>query len=224
VFFRFFDRTPISRNRDCYGLAGNSKISGGCQVFGLHQRFDNFEHSGLVQTDGTEREESLPIKAGHWRTILHLATTCTRFNTSARRRTCSLAGPERSHQLQIPPSLNSKAILQRVRLLFLLRQHFSRRQYFSRRQVFSICLIFWMRQGFSICLIFWMRQVFSIRLIFWMRQVFSICLIFWIRQVFSIYQCFCQAPMFSDAPMFLYIICGAYIFVYFSAFLFSMRQ
>ncbi len=50
--------------------------------------------------------------------------------------------------MQIPPSLNSKAILQRARLLFLLRQHwrtpsfpvhqyFCRRQYLSRRQVFS---------------------------------------------------------------------------------------
>jgi hypothetical protein len=32
------------------------------------------------------------------------------------------AGHERSQQLQIPPSLNSKAILQQVRLLFLQRQ------------------------------------------------------------------------------------------------------
>jgi hypothetical protein len=53
----------------------------------------------------------------------HLESTCTRFNTSARRRTRPSAGHERSQQLQIPPSLNSKAILQRVRLLFLQRQH-----------------------------------------------------------------------------------------------------
>ncbi len=33
------------------------------------------------------------------------------------------AGPERSQQLQISPSLNSQAILQRVLLLFLQRQH-----------------------------------------------------------------------------------------------------
>jgi hypothetical protein len=35
---------------------------------------------------------------------------------------------------------------------------------------------------------------------------------------------FLDAPMVLDAPMFLYIFSGAYIFVYFSAFLFSMRQ
>jgi hypothetical protein len=125
--------------------------------------------------------------------IPHLESTCTRFNTSARRRTRPSAGPERSQQLQIPPSLNSKTILQRVRLLFLLRQHFCR------------------RQGF------WMRQVFSIRKSFWMRQVFSICQRFWMRQVFSIRQRFCRRQCFC-------IFCSAYIFVYFSAFLFSMRQ
>ncbi len=40
--------------------------------------------------------------------LLHLETTCTRFNTT-KRRTCSSAGPGRSQQLQILPSLNSKA-------------------------------------------------------------------------------------------------------------------
>jgi hypothetical protein len=117
VFFWFFDKMPISGDRDGYGLAENSEISGGRQVFGLCQRFDHFDHGGPVQTAGTIREESPPIKAGHWRTIPHFETTCTRFNTSARRTTCSSAGPERSQQLQIPPSLSSKAILQRVRLL-----------------------------------------------------------------------------------------------------------
>ncbi len=64
MFFRFFNRTPISRDRDCYGLVENSEISGGRQVFGLRQRFDHFEHGGPVQTAGTVREESPPIKAG----------------------------------------------------------------------------------------------------------------------------------------------------------------
>jgi hypothetical protein len=80
VFIWFVNRTPISKDRDCYGLAENSEISGGRQVFGLHQRFDHFDHGGTVQTAGTVREESLPIKTGHWRTILHLETTFTRFN------------------------------------------------------------------------------------------------------------------------------------------------
>ncbi len=79
MFFQFFDRTLMSRVRDCYGLAENSDISGGRQVFCLRQRFDHFEHGGPVQTAGTVREESLPIKAWHWRTIPHLENTCTRF-------------------------------------------------------------------------------------------------------------------------------------------------
>jgi hypothetical protein len=128
-FFGFFYRTPISRNRDCNGLAENSEISGGRQVFGLRQRFDHFEHGGPVQTAGTVWEESLPIKPGHWELPPHLESTCTRFNTSARRRTRPSAGLERSQQL-LPPSLNSKAIPQRVRLLFLLRQHWRTPSFF----------------------------------------------------------------------------------------------
>jgi hypothetical protein len=71
---------PTSRDRDYCGLSEISEISGGCQVFGLRQRFDRFEHEGPVQTASTVREESPPIKAGHWGTIPHLETTCTRFN------------------------------------------------------------------------------------------------------------------------------------------------
>jgi hypothetical protein len=80
MFFQFFDRTPISRDRDCYGLVEISEISGGRQVFGLRQRFDNFEYGGPLQTAGTVWEESPPIKAGHLGTIPHLETTCMRFN------------------------------------------------------------------------------------------------------------------------------------------------
>ncbi len=47
--FWFFDRTPISRDRDCYGLTEISEISGGRQRFGLRQRFDHFQHGGPVQ-------------------------------------------------------------------------------------------------------------------------------------------------------------------------------
>jgi hypothetical protein len=45
----------------------------------MRQRFDHFEHGGPVQTASTVQEESPPIKAGHWETIPHLETTCTRF-------------------------------------------------------------------------------------------------------------------------------------------------
>jgi hypothetical protein len=110
-----------------------------------------------------------------------------------RRRTRPSTGPERSQQLQILPSLNSKAILQRIRLLFLLRQHFRRHQRF------------------------WMNQVFSIHQRFWMRQVFSI------RQRFGCAN-ITVSPVFFGCANVLCISYGAYIFVYFSAFLFSMRQ
>jgi hypothetical protein len=206
------DRTPISRERDCCDLTEISEISGGRQRFGLRQRFNHFEvwRAGTNSRYGTG--ESPPIKAGQGELIPHLR----------RRRTCSSAGPERSQQLQIPPSLNSKAIPQRVRLFFLLRQYFFRRQYFSRRQVFTIRLRFWMCQVFTIHLIFCMRQVFTIRLIFWMRQVFTIRLRFWMRQVFTIRQVFTRRQCFWMRQCFC-IFCGVYIFVYFSAFLFSMR-
>ncbi len=127
------------------------------------------KHGGPEQAAGTESAH----KSGHWGTIPHLGSTCTRFNTSARRRTRPSAGPERSQQLQIPPSLNIKAILQRVCLLFLLRQHW-------RAPSLSCCanlgghLVFNMRQHFYGRQYFSMRQVFSIRQRFWMHQVFTI--------------------------------------------------
>ncbi len=70
----------MSRVRDCYGVVEISEISGGRQIFCLGQRFDHFEHGEPVQTAGTVQEKSPPIKAGHWETIPHLETTCSRFN------------------------------------------------------------------------------------------------------------------------------------------------
>ncbi len=85
---------------------------------------------------------------------------------------------------------NSKAILQRICLLFLLRQHFCRRQYFS------------MRQGFAIRQRFWMRQCFSIRRRFRRGQCFCI------RQGFWMHQCFC---IYFAAPIFLCIFLHSYL-------------
>jgi hypothetical protein len=174
-----FDRTPLSRYRDCYSLTKISEILCGRQRFGMRQRFDHFEYGGPVQT-GWYRGESPPTKAGHGELLPHLESTCTRFNTSARRRTRPSAGPERSHLLQTDSAEpNSKAILQRICLLFLLCQHwrapsfscctniggrlvFPVRQYFPMHQGFGICQGFWMRQCFCICQGFWMRQCFCI--------------------------------------------------------------
>ncbi len=111
----------------------------------MHQRFDHFEHGGY------STGESPPIKAGHRELLPHLESTCTRFNTSARRRTRPSAGPERCQLLQILPSLTVRqfyfsccANISRS-LVFPVRQCFCRRQYFSMRQGFGI------RQGFSLC-------------------------------------------------------------------------
>jgi hypothetical protein len=171
--------------------------------------------SPYKQTYGTG--ESPPIKAGHWGTILHLESTYTGFSTSARRRSRPSAGPEKSQLLQIPPSLNSKAVLQRVRLLFLLRQHFCGRQRFWMRQTFSICQRFWMRQSFSIHQNFGCSQTLSIRQRFWMRQTFNICQRFWMRQAFRIRQRFWMrqtlciyfaVPIFLRIFLHFYLICA----------------
>ncbi len=106
--FQFGDRTPVSRGRDCCELTEISGIPGGPLIFGFH--VDLVDHIWAWRAGTSSRYsrgESPPIKAGHWGTIPHLETTCSRFNISKRRRTCSSAGPGRSQQLEILPSLNS---------------------------------------------------------------------------------------------------------------------
>jgi hypothetical protein len=104
--FRFFDRTSVSRDRDCYSLTKISEILGGRQRFGMRQRFDHFECGGPLQTGRYSTGESPPIKACPRELLPHLGkSTFTRFNTSARRSTRPSAGAERSQLLQILPSL-----------------------------------------------------------------------------------------------------------------------
>jgi hypothetical protein len=112
--------------------------------------------------------------------------------------------PERSQLLQILPSLTVK-------------QFFSGSAYFSCCANIGGCLVFPVRQHFCRHQYFSMRQGFSIHQRFWMRQCFCI------RRGFWRCQCFCIRQGFGCAYVFVYI-CGAYIFVYFSAFLFSMCQ
>ncbi len=52
--------------------------------------------------------ESLPIKAGQPESYLHLGTTCEIHHIYEDLNESSSARPERSQQLEIPPSLNSK--------------------------------------------------------------------------------------------------------------------
>ncbi len=108
TFFRCSDRTPISRVRDCCDLTGMSGIPSRSQTFGWSMDLTHF----LAWRAGTNSRysmgESPPIKAERQEPPPHLETTCSRFITSTRRRTCSSAGTGRSQQLEIPPSLNSK--------------------------------------------------------------------------------------------------------------------
>ncbi len=165
---------PVSKDRDCYGLTKISEILGGRQRFGMRLRFDHFEHGGPVQTGRYSTGESPPIKAGHRGTIPHLKSTCTRFNTSARRRMTPSAGPERSQLLQILPSLTVRQFFSGSayfscctnigrRLVFSGPQCFCRHQYFSIRQGFGIRQRFGIRQGFGIRQCFCIRQGVSIR-------------------------------------------------------------
>jgi hypothetical protein len=115
---QFFDRAPVSKDSDYCSLTKISEILGEGQRFGMRKRFDHFECGGRVQTGRYGTGESTPIKAGHRELLTHLESTCTRFNTSARRRTRPSAGPEKSQLLQILPSLT-------------VRQFFSGSGYFS---------------------------------------------------------------------------------------------
>ncbi len=125
----------MSRDRDCCDLTEISGISGGRLIFGCRMDLDHF----LAWRAGTNSRystgESPPIKAEWWEPTLHLETTCSRFNTSTRRRTCSSAGPGRSQQLEILSSLNSK-------------EFFSGPPTFPAKPGFPWTLVFYKAQGF----------------------------------------------------------------------------
>ncbi len=133
----------MSRNRDCYSLTKISEILGGCQRFGMRQSFDHFEHGRPVQTSRNSTGECQPIKAVHRGILPHLETTCTRFNTSARRSTRPSARPERSQLPRTLPSLTVRQFFSVSAYFFLLRQHLGTPN-FSLHQYFCMC------QGFSI--------------------------------------------------------------------------
>ncbi len=181
MFFRFFDRTPVSRDRDCHGLTEISEISCEHQQFCIHQRFDHFECGGQIQTGWYSIGEIPPIKAGHWGTIPHLESTCTLFNTTARRRTWPSVGPERSQQLQILPRRRTwpSAGPERSQQLQILpsltvRHFFSWSAYFSCCANIGGCLVFPVRQNFCSPQYFSIHQGFGIRQRVWMRQGFGI--------------------------------------------------
>ncbi len=119
------------------------------EISGRRQTFDHFLVWRASTSSRYSTGESPHIKAGHREFLPHLESTCTRFNTSARRRKRPSAVHERSHQLQIPPSLNSKAILQRVQLFFLQRQHWRAPCFFCCANIDG-CLVFLLRQPWRV--------------------------------------------------------------------------
>jgi hypothetical protein len=201
VIFRLFDR-------DCCDLTEISGIPGGSLTFGCRMDLDHF----LAWRAGTNSRYSMgdspPIKAGRQELIPHLETTCSRFITSTRRRTCSSAGPGRSQQLEIPPSLNSKrAACFSSSATISTDAGISPGAVFQRPQGFYHPPDFHWPQGFyhKIRLIFTGRKDFTIRLIFTGRKDFTIRLIFTGRKH-------------------LYVFFSAYIFDYLFTFLLSVRQ
>ncbi len=89
-----------------------------------------------MQTSQYSTGESPPIKAGHREILPHLETSCTRFNTSARRSTRPSAGPERSQLLQILPSLTVRQFFSISAYFFLLSQHWRTPSFFPCANIF----------------------------------------------------------------------------------------
>jgi hypothetical protein len=102
TFFPLSDRR--TRVRDYCDLTEISGIPGGSQTFGCRGDLSHF----LAWRAGTNSRYSMrkspPIKQGSKSSLLTWRLHA-RFITST---SCSSAGPGRSQQLEIPPSLNSK--------------------------------------------------------------------------------------------------------------------
>jgi hypothetical protein len=194
----------VSRDRDCCGLTNISEILGGRQRFGMRQRFDHFECGGLVQTGRYSTGESPPMKAGHRELLPHLESTCRRINISAKRRTRPSAGPERSQQLQILPSL-------------IVRQFFSGSAYSSCcANIFVGANIFPCAKVLASAKDFGCVKVLSSAKDFGCAKVLASAKDFEGANVFV------SPKVFGCANVFVYILWHLY-FVYFPAFLFSMR-
>jgi hypothetical protein len=201
-----------------------SEISGGHQRFGPRQRFDYFEAWQAGTSSRYRTGESPPINAGHWGTIPHLESTCTRFNTLARRRTRPSAEPERSQQLQILLSLDSKAILQRVRLLLLLPNISVGAKDFGYAKVLASAKDFGCAKVLASTKDFGCAKVLASAKDSGCAKVLASVKDSGCAKVLASAKDFEGANVFVSAeflyaPMFLYIFCSAYIFVYFSAFL-----
>jgi hypothetical protein len=144
----------------------------------------------------------------------HLESTCTRCNASARGRTRSSAGPERSQQLQILQSLT-------VRQIFSVSAYFSccantgGPLVFSRRQCFCRCQYFCIRQGFVGANIFVSAKVLDALMFLYLPR-FLDAPMFLYPPRFLDAPMFCIHQRFLDVPMFLYIFSAAYNFVYFT--------
>jgi hypothetical protein len=75
-----FDRTPVSRDIDCYSLAKISEILAGADIL-LMPLFVMFLHGGPVQISRYSAGENPPMKAGRPAATAHLVTAHEEYNT-----------------------------------------------------------------------------------------------------------------------------------------------
>jgi hypothetical protein len=70
----------MSRVRDCCDLTGISRIPGRSLTFGYRVDLGHFLAWWAGTSSRYSTGESPPIKAGHWGTIPHLETTCSKIH------------------------------------------------------------------------------------------------------------------------------------------------
>ncbi len=114
MIFRFFNRTSVSRDRDCYGLTKISEILGG------RPRLDHFEQAGTNRPVQYGRESAHKSRAQGVPSSLGVYMDAIKHISKEENETIRGASEKSAAADSAEP--NSKAILQRIPLL-LLRQH-----------------------------------------------------------------------------------------------------
>jgi hypothetical protein len=137
LFSPIFDRTPVSRDLDCYSLAKVSEILAGADILSDANICDVFCMAGRPLSRYNAGENP-PIKAVQPATTAHLVTTCGGINTFWEKwENIS----EVREMLRTLPGQNSKKMLPHMRQHFveaniLSTPTFCQRKFFCRRQHF----------------------------------------------------------------------------------------
>jgi len=114
LFLPIFDRTPVSRDSDCYSLAKICEILAGADILSAPYLW-RFLHGGPVHA-GTVRERVHPERQGGQRQQ-HTWWLHVERSTSSGRSRRTLARPGRSQLLRTLLGQNSKEMLPRMRQL-----------------------------------------------------------------------------------------------------------